>query len=87
MLPPIAAGGSIPVCDFMTGVAVARQPFLSLYGRDRVSPVRAASPWISRLYEVAFSPDRPLLSYFRFSRGGPSRGGESPPGGAPTGHS
>ena len=83
--PPMRAGGSIPVCDFMTAIAGALGAVLSLYGRDRASGGRGQSVDIA-LYDVAFRMTAPLLSYFDLSRNVWSRNGNHSLGGAPTGH-
>jgi len=83
--PPMRAGGCIPVCDFMTGVAGALGTVLSLYGRDRSPGARGQSVDIA-LYDVAFRMTAPLLSYFDLSREVWSRNGNHSLGGAPTGH-
>ena len=83
--PPMRAGGSIPVCDFMTGVAGALGAVLSLYGRDRAHDARGQSVDIA-LYDVAFRMTAPLLSYFDLSQEVWSRSGNHSLGGAPTGH-
>ena len=83
--PPMRAGGCIPVCDFMTGVAGALGAVLSLYGRDRESPAQGQSVDIA-LYDVAFRMTAPLLSYFDLSQEVWSRSGNHSLGGAPTGH-
>ena len=83
--PPMRAGGSIPVCDFMTAVAGALGAVLSLYGRDRSPGGRGQSVDIA-LYDVAFRMTAPLLSYFDLSQKVWSRNGNHSLGGAPTGH-
>ncbi|MYF08972.1 MAG: CoA transferase, partial [Rhodospirillaceae bacterium] len=83
--PPMRAGGCIPVCDFMTGVAGALGAVLSLYGRDRAPDRRGQSVDIA-LYDVAFRMTAPLLSYFDLSQEVWSRSGNHSLGGAPTGH-
>ena len=83
--PPMRAGGSIPVCDFMTAVAGALGAVLSLYGRDRAPGGRGQSVDIA-LYDVAFRMTAPLLGYFDLSREVWSRNGNHSLGGAPTGH-
>ncbi len=83
--PPMRAGGCIPVCDFMTGVAGALGAVLSLYGRDRAPGARGQSVDIA-LYDVAFRMTAPLLSYFDLSQEVWSRSGNHSLGGAPTGH-
>ena len=83
--PPMRAGGSIPICDFMTGVAGALGAVLSLYGRDRAPGGRGQSVDIA-LYDVAFRMTGPLLGYYDLSREVQSRNGNHSLGGAPTGH-
>ena len=83
--PPMRAGGCIPVCDFMTGVAGTLGAVLSLYGRDRAPGGRGQSVDIA-LYDVAFRMIAPLLSYFDLSQEVWSRSGNHSLGGAPTGH-
>ena len=83
--PPMRAGGCIPVCDFMTGVAGALGAVLSLYGRDRGPGAQGQSVDIA-LYDVAFRMTAPLLSYFDLSQEVWSRSGNHSLGGAPTGH-
>lgn len=83
--PPMRAGGAIPVCDFMTGVAGALGAVLSLYARDRVPGGGGQSVDVA-LYDFAFRMTGPLLSYFDLSREVRSRNGNHSLGGAPTGH-
>ena len=83
--PPMRAGGCIPVCDFMTGVAGALGAVLSLYGRD-TAPARRGQSVDIALYDVAFRMTAPLLSYFDLSQEVWSRSGNHSLGGAPTGH-
>lgn len=83
--PPMRAGGCIPVCDFMTGVAGALGAVLSLYGRERAPGAQGQSVDIA-LYDVAFRMTAPLLSYFDLSQEIWSRSGNHSLGGAPTGH-
>lgn len=83
--PPMRAGGSIPVCDFMTGVMGALGAVLSLYARDK-GPHGGGQSVDVALYDFAFRMTSPLLSYFDLSREVWSRNGNHSLGGAPTGH-
>ena len=84
--PPMRAGGCIPVCDFMTGVAgsARRRSFTLRPGQDP-RPAHGQSVDIA-LYDVAFRMTAPLLSYFDLSQEVWSRSGNHSLGGAPTGH-
>ncbi|MGD9867761.1 MAG: CaiB/BaiF CoA transferase family protein [Hyphomicrobiales bacterium] len=83
--PPMRAGGAIPVCDFMTGLAGALGAVLSLYSRDARGGGRGQVVDVA-LYDVAFRMLGPLLGYFDLTGHVWQRDGNHSLGGAPTGH-
>lgn len=83
--PPMRAGGAIPVCDFMTGLAGALGAVLSLYARD-ANGRRKGQVVDVALYDVAFRMLGPLLGYFDVTGHIWQRDGNHSLGGAPTGH-
>ena len=83
--PPMRAGGSIPVCDFMTGLAGALGAVLALHARNR-APDGGGQTVDIALYDFAFRMTGPLLSYYDLAREVWSRNGNHSLGGAPTGH-
>ncbi|SFO38924.1 formyl-CoA transferase [Roseovarius lutimaris] len=85
--PPMRAGGSIPVCDFMTGVAGALGAVLALFARQRADGGGADGQSVDiALYDVAFRMTAPLLSYLDLAGETLNRNGNHSLGGAPTGH-
>jgi succinyl-CoA---D-citramalate CoA-transferase len=83
--PPMRAGGAVPVCDFMTGIAGALGAVLSLYVRDATGDGQGQAVDIA-LYDVAFRMVGPLLSNFDLTGRIWERDGNHSLGGAPTGH-
>ena len=83
--PPMRAGGSIPVCDFMTGLVGALGAVLALHARNR-APDGGGQTVDIALYDFAFRMTGPLLSYYDLARESWSRNGNHSLGGAPTGH-
>ena len=83
--PPMRAGGAIPVCDFMTGIAGALGAVLSLYVRDATADGQGQAVDVA-LYDAAFRMVGPLLSNFDLTGRIWEREGNRSLGGAPTGH-
>jgi formyl-CoA transferase len=85
--PPMRAGGSIPVCDFMTGVIGALGAVLGLFNRVTTGNGRGGGQSVDvALYDMAFRMTAPLLSYYDVTGTAMSRNGNHSLGGAPTGH-
>ena len=82
---PMRAGGAIPVCDFMTGLAGAFAAIIALYDRD-ARRTGAGQTADLALYDVAFRMLGPLLSNFDLTGKVWQRDGNHSLGGAPTGH-
>ncbi|MGI9382956.1 MAG: CaiB/BaiF CoA transferase family protein [Methyloligellaceae bacterium] len=83
--PPMRAGGAVPVCDFMTGLAGALGAVLGLYVRDATADGKGQSVDIA-LYDMAFRMLGPLLANFDLTGEIWERDGNHSLGGAPTGH-
>lgn len=85
---PMRAGGSIPVCDFMTGLLGAFGAVLALYGNERCSTKKGVSNDAVdvALHDMAFRMIAPLLTYFDATGKAWHRDGNNSLAGAPTGH-
>jgi crotonobetainyl-CoA:carnitine CoA-transferase CaiB-like acyl-CoA transferase len=86
--PPMRAGGSIPVCDFMTGLLGALGAALALLGSTGRSTGRSKRGEIVEvaLYDMAFRMIAPLLTFFDATGKSSHRDGNHSLAGAPTGH-
>ncbi len=85
--PPMRAGGSIPMSDFMTGILGALGAVLSLYTRDANNGGTGKGQSVDvALYDLAFRMTAPLLGYYDGSGVAVNRNGSQSLGGAPTGH-
>ena len=86
--PPMRAGGSIPVCDFMTGLLGAFGAVLALFAKKHSSPGRNSRSQVVdvALYDMAFRMIAPLLTYFDATGKALHRDGNNSLAGAPTGH-
>lgn len=84
---PMRAGGSIPTCDFLTGVVGALGAVLGLYSRDTADSGHSGGQSVDvALYDLAFRMTGPLLGYFDATGESIGRNGNHSLGGAPTGH-
>ncbi len=85
--PPMRAGGSIPVCDFMTGLLGALGAALALLSnKDRPTGRRRGEVVEVALYDMAFRMIAPLLTFFDATGKSSHRDGNHSLAGAPTGH-